>query len=273
MSVEFIPAALEPLARLTPLYLLTLAALLGSWLLTVVGRARQGERPHFALLAAPGLACLLTAPLAEAPAFFGVGAVLLLIAFYWPYAYRRAHPPRQRAAFPGPALLLSVLASLACTLLPWTRSGYLLSAALLGLALAGLGVALGRVLQPRRRAPRPWQGPFLRLARTQLPVTAELELRFSGAQPYLDNLSATAVEVWGWSPVLRTELGPMNAWLPLRAEDGGRLPTLTNRGSGLLSPWPAEATGLRVWYTHGDGQPRLFRADWHVVPTSERVLN
>jgi len=82
---------LDTLTTLSWPYLLAVLALALHWLVRVWRHARQGERPAFAYLAAPGVSALLAAPLVQADPMFGLGAALLLIAAYAPGA---SSPPR-----------------------------------------------------------------------------------------------------------------------------------------------------------------------------------
>ncbi|MFC4455605.1 hypothetical protein [Deinococcus sonorensis] len=259
---------LEPITELTPFYLAALAALAVCWLVQVARQARQGERPHFTLLTPVALALLAAAPLTEVYALFGMGAALLLIGFYWPYAYRAAPLPQQASVTARPALAL-------------TTAGLLLLSPQLaapspGLAVTGvsallllMGLLLTRLLLPLRRAPSLPAGLNVRFGSSRVPALPDLELHLDQGTARLHNIGPANLYLAGWSP------GSVNSWLIPRDDTGHPLQLLPAGSVATLAPWPAHEQGLRVWYVRQDQPdvPLLYSAEWQAPDRPSRVLN
>ncbi len=251
------------LPNTTLLYLLTLALLSLYWLGRVWRAARQRQEARVAWWALPGLALLLLAATQELPALFGVGAGLLLLAEFWPGAYRAA---ARRPGMSWP--LLGLVLGLSLTL--GRSPGATLTALGLGLTLAGLAGAGAWLLWPR--APRPVRNTFdTRWSRFSVPEWPELSVTLTGSGVQLRNISARDLNLAGWSPA------SINGWMKVRDEEGRVLVTL-KQGHEAFLPLESDEWGVRVWYTPKDAAqgslPLLFRADW--VPASysgPRVLN
>ncbi|WP_240738179.1 hypothetical protein [Deinococcus fonticola] len=251
--------------RVTSLYALTLLAVTLYWWGRVWREGRAGRVPRVAWWSLPGLLLLLFAPILEQPTFFALGAFLLLLGEFWPRAYRRA-PGRPGWWWPllggllGAALLLSVTRSLEAQ-----RPALAAALALLLGGGAGLASALS---WPRRATPSTLPG-WPRWVDVTVPEWPDLSLTLTGNGAELRNVSASALNVSGWSPA-RT-----NGWLLVRNTRGEPVRTLA-AGEAAWLPIEAHASGVRVWYNVGDDQqePRLFRADW-TPPTQgqSRVLN
>lgn len=256
-------------AYVTPLYAFALALVAGYWLWRMGREARFRHEPRVAWWAVPGWAALLLAPLLEVPALFGLGAAALLLAEYWPGAYR---PTRTRpgGSWPlvGTLLGLALLALLAAQGGGRVRDVAVPLTAALGLGLAGAGGliarALFRPLPPARRLP----GLEVRFGPTGHPEWPDLSLTLTGRGARLTNVSDGPLWLAGWSP------SGTNAWLRVRDEGGAPLNVLPSGGHAYL-PLRGWERGVRVWYVRepGPGPSQLFRADWTPPGGGERVLN
>ncbi|ABF44897.1 hypothetical protein Dgeo_0595 [Deinococcus geothermalis DSM 11300] len=256
---------LTPIEHLTPPYALALALIAGYWLWRVAREAQQRRVPHVAWWAVPGLALLWLTPLAAVPALFGIGAALLLLAEFWPGAFR---PARTRPGWAWP--LVGVLVGLALLALVAARGGSEISVMLaLAALLAGLSGLLSAGLSREHRPTRPL-GLEVRFAQVQLPEWPDLSVTLTEQGAQLVNISDVPLRLAGWSP------SGMNAWLRVRTEGGTPLNTLQVGQSAFL-PLSERAGGVRVWYVPGGrhpAQPRLFRADWTPQAYADRrVLN
>ncbi|MEW6421745.1 MAG: hypothetical protein AB1511_08460 [Deinococcota bacterium] len=255
---------LTPIEQVTPLYALALALIAGYWLWRVAREARQRGVPHVAWWAVPGLALLWLTPLTAVPALFGIGAALLLLAEFWPGAFR---PARARPGWTWP--LVGVLVGLALLALIAAQGGSEISVMLaLTALLAGLGGLLSAGLYREWSATRPL-GLEVRFARVQLPEWPDLSVTLTERGARLVNVSDGPLRLAGWSP------SGMNAWLRVRTEGGAPLNTL-HVGQSAFLPLSERACGVRVWYVpgHRQAQPRLFRADWTPQAyADQRVLN
>lgn len=236
----------------------------GYWLGRVGLAARRQLRPAVAWWGAPGLGLLLLAPVLDVPALFGVGAALLLLAEYWPRAFR---PAARRPGVGWPLVGLVMGAALALGL---QRSGlnpatFFVALMLLLWSAAGLlGAALFR--RPAATTPLGFS------ARWKAPVTPpwpELSVTLSDRGAHLRNVSGARLHLAGWSPA------GVNAWYRVRTERGEPLAELA-AGQEAVLPVSAYDSGVRVWYAAArtPGTTHLFRADW--TPTAyaeQRVLN
>ncbi|WP_291424735.1 hypothetical protein [Deinococcus sp.] len=257
----------------TGLFVLTTLLPAAYWLLRVFREAEQRHVPAVAWWAAPGWVTLLFAGILAQPTFFALGAAALLLAEFWPAAYKPAalRPPALWAAF-GTVLGLALLL---VTLLQWLATPEPVAlAAGLAASLAGLAGLLSS-LGWRPEAARPQQAQhWARLARVSVPERPDLSLTLTnnGAQlrAELQNVSQHTLQLAGWSPV---RINPVNAWLPFKNSAGQRVNTL-RMGESTFLPLDEYDRGLRVWYVWADhqDQPLLFRADWQ-PPQRDRVLN
>jgi hypothetical protein len=260
---------LDTLSTLSLPYLLALLCLSAQWLYTVRQQSRAWLRPHLSLLAAPGLAALILAPLVQTEALFGFGAALLIIAAYAPAAYVLA-PARhaQRARTVGSGLVLTLV------LLGGALLAYRLSAPAAAtlwplwscLLLAALAYMLGAGL-PRVQAETP--GFALRFRPSHVPSWPDLELRFDGEQARVQNIGAAPLVLAGWSP------SGQNGWRrPLDAQ-GKPLVLLARGATATLAPWPEGQNGVRLWYVrqNAPAEALVFRADWTQPDSPRRVLN
>lgn len=256
-------------AYVTPLYALCLALIAGHWLWRVGREARFRHVPRVAWWAVPGWGALLLAPLLEVPALFGLGAAALLLAEYWPGAYRPART-RPGAAWPlvGAVLGFAVLALLAAQGAGPVRDVAPSLAAALGLGLAGAGGLLARALFRSLPPARPAPGLEVRFSPAQPPEWPDLSLALTGRGARLTNVSDGPLWLAGWSP------SGTNAWLRVRDEGGAPLNLLPSGGQATL-PLRGGERGVRVWYVRdpGSGPSQLFRADWTPPGAGERVLN
>lgn len=257
---------LDTLTTLSLPYLLALIALSVQWLLAVWQRARSGERPALAYLAAPGLAALLAAPVLDAVGLFGVGAALVLIAAYFPGAYTLAPAAHSSAALRRGGLLVLALVVLGAAVqgLAPPPVFWVLWA---GLLLVSLGQLLGSGRKPLPASTVP--GLALRFGPLTSPSWPDLELRVEGEYARLQNVSSSRLVLAGWSP------SGENGWLRPQDAQGKVLSVLPTGGTALLSPWPAGQSGVRVWYVR-QNEPEValvFRADWTPIGSPQRVLN
>lgn len=253
-----------PSARLTLPYALTLALIAAYWLWRVAREARARWEPRVAWWAVPGLALLLLAPLLEVPALFGLGAALLLLAEFWPGAFR---PARTRPSWAWP--LVGVLGGLALLGLVAVQPGREAAALVAALAslLAGLGGLSAWALYRVRPARLP--GLEVRFGRVRQPEWPDLSVTLTGHGARLVNVSGGPLRLAGWSP------SGSNAWLRVRDEGGAPLNVLAAGQSAFL-PLGAREGGVRVWYLSGRRrrEARLFRADWTPRAYADgRVLN
>ncbi|GMA16994.1 hypothetical protein E5F05_10565 [Deinococcus metallilatus] len=255
---------LTPGNHMTPQYALALALIAGYWLWRVAREARQSWGPRASWWTVPGLMLLWLTPLADVPALFGLGAALLLLAEFWPGAFR---PARERPGWAWP--LVGVLVGLALLGRIAARGGTDVSVMLaLAALLAGLGGLLAAALYRERPTSRTL-GLEVRFARVQLPEWPDLSVTLTERGARLVNVSDGPLRLAGWSP------SGMNAWLRVRTEGGTPLNTLQVGQSAFL-PLNDRMGGVRVWYVpgHRQAQPRLFRADWTPQAyADQRVLN
>ena len=257
---------LDTLTTLSVPYLLALFGLTVQWLLAVWQQARVGRRPVLAYLAAPGLAALLGAPLAQADPLFGLGGALLLIAAYAGGAYAPAPADHHRQALTrgrALSLLLAVVGAAGQSLAPPAPLWVLWSAALL--------LSLGYLLSSGRQLKIPVTAPglALRFGALTSPAWPDLELRVEGDHARLQNIGPSRLLLAGWSP------SGQNGWLRPQDTQGKALSVLPKGGTALLAPWPAGQSGVRVWYVRQQApqEPLVFRADWTPVGSPQRVLN
>ncbi|EYB67502.1 hypothetical protein DEIPH_ctg040orf0076 [Deinococcus phoenicis] len=260
---------LAPISHITLPYALALALIAAYWLWRVAREAGHRWVPHVSWWAVPGLGLLWTTPLADAPALFGLGAALLLLAEFWPGAFR---PARVRPGWAWPAV--GVVVGLTLLGLTAVRGGTDLSVTLaLAALLAGLGGLLSAALYREHAASR-LPGLEVRFGRVQFPEWPDLSVTLTERGARLVNVSDGPLRLAGWSP------SGMNAWLRVRDEGGAPLNTL-NAGQSAFLPLNGRAGGVRVWYVpvhrrggRQPGEPRLFRADWTPpVYADQRVLN
>nr|WP_221269812.1 hypothetical protein [Deinococcus budaensis] len=252
-----------PAAGLTPLYGLTLALIAAYWLWRVAREARARWEPRVAWWAVPGLALLGLAPLWEVPALFGLGAALLLLAEFWPGAFR---PARERPGWAWP--MVGVLGGLALLgLVAAQRGSEVALAAALASLLAGLGGLSAWALYRARPARPP--GLEVRFGQVRQPEWPDLSVTLTGQGARLVNVSGGPLRLAGWSP------SGSNAWLRVRDEGGAPLNVLAAGQSAFL-PLGAREGGVRVWYlpARRRSEARLFRADWTPQAYADsRVLN
>ncbi|WP_051935421.1 hypothetical protein [Deinococcus sp. YIM 77859] len=258
------PWTLTPSSEVTLPYALSLALIAAYWLWRVAHEARQGWAPQVAWWAVPGLGLLWLTPPLEVPALFGVGAALLLLAEFWPAAFR---PARERPSLAWP--LVGMLSGLLLLVLLAVQGGPAPSVTLALMALlAGLGGGLSAALYRTRRPAHPL-GLEIRFGPVQQPEWPDLSVTVTERGARLVNVSKVPLRLAGWSP------SGMNAWLRVRDEGGSPLNTLSSGQSAFL-PLPQHVGGIRVWYVTGSrsGEPRLFRADWTPqVYADRRILN
>ena len=257
---------LFPLAhtQATGLFFLTTLLPLAYWLLRVLQAAQRRRVPGVAWWAVPGWVTLLFAGLLGQPTFLALGAAALLLAEFWPRAYRPA-ATRPRALWPAFGAVLG-LVLLFVTLAQWLAEPQPLAlAAALAFLLAGAaGLVAALSWRPLNvRPPRPWP----RIARVTVPDVPDLSLSLTRRGAQLQNVSPGPLELAGWSPER------INAWLPFKDEHGQRLGAL-QAGQSAWVPLSENDHGLRVWYytAASSDVPRLFRADWQ-PPQRDRVLN
>lgn len=264
---------LDTLTTLSWPYMLALFALSVQWLLAVWRQAQVGRRPALAYLAAPGLAALLAAPLTQADPLFGLGAALLLIAAYAGAAYRAApveHHVRALRWGRSVFLLLAVVGGAAQIFAAQAlRPPSLLWSLWAGMLLLSLGYLLSSGRQSRRRGRAVTPGLTLRFGPLSAPAWPDLELRLDGEQARLHNIGAAGLYLAGWSP------SGENGWLRPRDAAGQPLTLLPKGAAALLSPWPSDRSGVRVWYVreHEPEVALVFRADWTPLNSPQRVLN
>lgn len=258
---------LAPISRLTLPYALALALIAGYWLGRVAGASRQRRVAGVAWWAVPGLALLWLTPLADVPALFGLGAALLLLAEFWPGAFRFT---RVRPGWAWPLVLL--LGGLTLLGLTAARGGPAVSVTVaLAALLAGLGGLLAAGLFPASRPAARLPGLEVRFGRVRQPEWPDLSVTLTEQGARLVNVSDGPLRLAGWSP------SGVNAWLRVRDEGGSPLNRLAAGQSALL-PLGERAGGVRVWYVPegrgGQAEPRLFRADWTPPAYADlRVLN
>jgi len=257
---------IDTLTTLSLPYLLALVALSVQWLLAVWRRARGGERPTLAYLAAPGLAALLGAPVLDAAPMFGLGAALIVIAAYWPRAYAPAPVTHYAVARRRGGVLVLGLAVLGAAVQGFAPPP-LFWVMWAGLVLLSLGHLLGSGRKPLPRSAVP--GLALRFGPLTSPAWPDFELRVEGEYARLQNVSSSRLLLAGWSP------SGENGWLRPQDAHGKVLSVLPTGGTALLSPWPAGQSGVRVWYVR-QNEPEValvFRADWTPIGSPHRVLN
>ena len=265
---------LDTLTTLTLPYLLALLGLALQWLVAVRAQSRLGRRPVLAYVAAPGVAALLAAPLAQADPLFGLGAALLLIAAYAGGAYGTA-PPGHRARalrWGGGLLTLLLLATAALTgTAAWTAQAVTVQAVvwplLTGILLLLLGYLLSAGPAHAVRAKPP--GLALRFGALNTPAWPDLELHFDGDRARVQNIGTATLLLAGWSG------SSENGWLLVRDVQGQPLTRLARGATATLAPWPAGERGVRVWYVR-QSEPEhalVFRADWTPPGSPSRVLN
>ncbi|GAA5511605.1 hypothetical protein Dcar01_00316 [Deinococcus carri] len=254
---------LTPGDQVTPQYAVALALIAGYWLWRVAREAGRRLVPRVSWWTVPGLGLLWLTPVADVPALFGLGAALLLLAEFWPGAFR---PARERPAWAWP--LVGVLTGLALLALDAARGGteaaVVVALAALLAGLGGLSAALYRE-RPRSRT----LGLEVRFAPVQLPEWPDLSVTLTERGAELVNVSGKPLRLAGWSP------SGMNAWLRVRTEAGTPLNTL-HAGQAAFLPLNERMGGVRVWYmpTHRRAGPCLFRADWTPQAyADQRVLN
>ncbi|GAA5502235.1 hypothetical protein Dxin01_01977 [Deinococcus xinjiangensis] len=259
MTTEFgLTATLLP--QVTLAYSLTLMLLAAYWLWRVGREARQGRVPRVAWWAVAGGLALLLAATLEVPALFGIGAAMLLLAEFWPAAYRPA-PQRPALTWPLFGFVLGMVLIIA------DQQGSLALVAGLALTVSGVAGILSYALWP---APKPVRNSFdTRWSSFSVPEWPDLSLTLTGHGAELKNVSKRPLELAGWSPA------SINGWLRLRDRQGQIISTLPAGQSAFL-PFPAQESGVRVWYTQSgkSNDALLFRADW--VPAQQgvqRVLN
>lgn len=253
---------LEPLGPVSGALALCVAVIAGYWLGRVAREARARFRPGVAWWGVPGLAALLAAAIVDVPALFGIGAAALLLAEFWPDAYR---PAAARPAFAWPAVGAVTGGALVVGVLGQAPQPLLLVFAL-ALLLAGVG---GLVASALYVAGRPVLGFQARWNTPHVPEWPELNVTLTERGAQLKNVSRGRVRLAGWSPA------GVNAWYRVRGEDGRVLAEL-RAGQVALLPVSEWDSGVRVWYGRGrvDAPARLFRADWTpAARAAERILN
>lgn len=255
----------DTLADLPGLYALCLILIAGYWLLRVARSARAAQRPWAAWWAVPGLALLFLTPLLDVPALLGVGAFLLLLAEYWPQAFRPgdARPP---VTWPWMATLLG--AALTWSMIRTGQASAFLMVVSGALTLAGLAGLLSSALF-RVPRPTPELGFQTRWNATVTPDWPDLTVTLTASGAHLKNVSQQVLQVAGWSPV------GVNAWLRVR-DERGRVVRELRAGQVALLPVTERDSGVRVWYGKATlpDQPHLFRADWTPpARADQRVLN
>lgn len=252
------------MAEITLPYALSLALIAAYWLWRVAREARFGWVPRVSWWAVPGLGLLHLTPPLEVPALFGVGAALLLLAEFWPGAFR---PARERPSLAWPLVGVLTGLLLLARIAVWGGTDVSVTLALMAL-LAGLGGGLCAALH-RTRRPERTPGLEVRFGPVQQPEWPDLSVTVTERGARLVNVSKAPLRLAGWSP------SGINAWLRVRDEGGAPLNTLGSGQSAFL-PLPQHAGGIRVWYVTGPrgGEPRLFRADWTPQAYADRrVLN
>lgn len=256
---------LEHFPRLHFSYLLALLAVTLYLGVRLWREARQGRVPRVAWWNLPGLLALLYAPVQEQPTFFALGAFALLVAEYWPGAYRLA---RQRPGRWWPALGFSLGLALLVRAMQQPGVPHLIPFVGLTLLLAGgvqLLVSSGwRSQQGVAFTPPVWP----RWAKVSTPDYPDLSITLTGNGAELKNISTTALALSGWSP------NHLNAWLMIRDHQGDLLSTL-KVGETALLPLNDTVSGVRVWYSAaGRTEAQLFRADWTPAhQQGRRILN
>lgn len=252
--------------HITPWFAGSLALLAAYWWYRVALEAKAQRVPRVAWWAAPGLVLMLFSQSAvqPQPVLFALGVAALLLAEFWPKAYRRA-PQRPAATWSAAALILGIALLLAVQ--GKADEQYFALAAALGGLLAGVAGLLTTAFWPK---PRPAALGFgARWKPTVTPEWPDLSVTLTSRGAELKNVSRQTLELAGWSPV------SINGWLMLRDEHGESLNKLRSGQTAFL-PLPSYERGVRVWYAPAgkNTDARLFRADWVPMQAqSERVLN
>ena len=255
---------------ITPLYAAAVFLIVVYLAGRYVREVARGRAPHLAWFAPAGVLSLLLAPVLDAPPFFGLGVVLLLVAEYMPNAYRGGR--RQDRAPQPVGGGWAITSALLILMLGFTaQRGQVLLAVTLGVVLSGVLLRTLAVALRERNVARRWRaanqpvGLALRFGPAVEPLTPDLELDLSGDGPRVRNVGPFPVTLHGWTPT------SFNAYLPVTPE---QLPV---GQEATLTPWPAGNAGLRIWYTRvGESTTYLYRADWtppEVRTQHEHLLN
>lgn len=254
------------LPHTTVWFLGSLVLLTAYWFYRVGSEARAARVPRVAWWAVPGLVMMLFSQGLEQsqPTFFALGAAALLLAEFWPYAYRRVsgRPP---ATWPVLGLILGAAMVLAIFDKPEQQSFAL--AVGLGAVLAGIAGLITAGFWPK---PRPASLGFgARWKPITIPEWPDLSVTLTERGAELKNVSRQTLELAGWSP------SSINGWLMVRDEHGQSLNKL-RAGQTAFLPLTDHERGVRVWYALSgqSNDPRLFRADWVPVQgQNSRILN
>lgn len=250
----------------TALYALTLALPLLYWWARVWRESRQERTPRHAWWSVPGLLLLLFAPIQEQPTFFALGAFALLFAEYWPRAYRSAST-RPGWIWPTLGLGLGLLLLISAVYTGGTQK--LVFVVALALLLVGMAALISALAWPIRRPAAP-VNVWPRWANATVPEWPDLSVTLTAQGAELKNVSTRPLALSGWSPAR------LNGWLLVRDLHGQPLHTLSVGQTAFL-PLGEQMDGIRVWYMpadDGQGQVRLFRADWTPQRYQQgRVLN
>lgn len=256
---------MTPITEVTPGFALTLGLIALYWWVRVVRSARERMLPRVGWWAVPGLVLLLVTPLVDVPALFGVGLALLLLAEYWPGAYRYS---QTRPGTAWPWVGVAVGAALWWSLIRTGQEQPGVAVTGLALLLAGMGGLLSSAFYPRA-GQKPALGFQTRWNNTVTPDWPDLSVTLTASGAHLKNVSQQVLQVAGWSPAR------VNAWLPIR-DAQGRLVSELRAGQEALLPVSELDSGVRVWYGKATvpGQPHLFKADWTPpARADQRVLN
>lgn len=254
------------LPHTTVWFLGTLGLLAAYWFYRVAREARAERVPRVAWWAVPGLVMMLYSQGLEQPqpTFFALGAACLLLAEFWPYAYRRSagRPP---ATWPVLGLILG--AAVVMSIFNKSEQQSFAFAVGLSAVLAGLAGLITAGFWPK---PRPASLGFgARWKPITVPEWPDLSVTLTARGAELKNVSRQTLELAGWSPI------SINGWLMVRDEHGQSLNKL-RAGQTAFIPLPDDERGVRVWYAVSGktSDPRLFRADWVPVHAqNSRILN
>lgn len=257
----------SPLASLSLPYAGIVGLITLYWLGRVALQARQGKVINVAWWAVAGILALLFTSVLDLPALFGIAAFLLLLAEFWPLAYKKAeHKPRATwfflAVFFGFLGAISIVFS---GILSLTTLFATFAALLVGIA----GLLMVVLFAEPKLAPQPVSLGFQhRWQKSVQPEWPDLSVTLTSNGTYLKNISNSDLYLAGWSP------RGVNAWLQAHNAQGEIVKELLVQQEVVL-PIGEHDLGVLVWYAMpASNKILLFRAEW--LPRSqenERLIN